>query len=227
MEINALINKPQSNINTNKKRVIAASIAGSALGIGAAVAGVYAMAKGRNPMTTLRNLTYAEGDVLLIGAGSVLGGLIGGAVCDNNKKNLKPKLREASQQFIGNMVFPISILAGANKLLNKFVIKSMENLSARDIVIKTAVCIASLVGGMELGNAVMNRVNNKIFKEKVKHDVHAEDYLVHADDLCLTANMVLKDFKQISAVTSKILPLTFIVAGSKTGMQQSEKSINL
>ncbi len=227
MEINALINKPQSNIKTNKKRVTAASIAGSAIGIGAAVAGVYAMAKRRNPMTTLKNLTYEEGDVLLIGAGSVLGGLTGGLMADKNKNNKTLKLREASQQFIGNMVFPISILAGANKLLNKYVIKSLENLSARDMVIKTAVCIASLVGGMELGNAVMNRVNNKIFKEEIKHDVHAEDYLVHADDLCLTANMVLKDFKQISAITSKILPLTFIVAGSKTGMQQSEKSINL
>ena len=68
----------------------------------------------------------------------------------------------------------------------------------------------------------MNKVNNKVFKEEVKHEVEAEDYLVHADDIFLATNMLLKDAKAISNVTSKILPATFIVAGSKTGMQKAE-----
>ena len=73
---------------------------------------------------------------------------------------------------------------------------------------------------MEIGNKVVNKLNNKIFKEEVKHDVKAEDYLVHADDICITANMLLKDVKSITSVTSTLLPLSFIVSGSKTGMQQ-------
>ena len=60
-------------------------------------------------------------------------------------------------------------------------------------------------------------MNNILFKEEVKRDVEASDYLVHADDLCLAANLILKDTKTISKVTSKILPATFILAGIKTG----------
>ena len=217
------VQQPAVKKNSRLNKVTASSIAGSAIGIAAGVGAVYSLAKKGNPLTSLKNLTYSEGDVLLVGLGSVLGGLTGGLIADKNKKNVKPKLREASQQYIGNMVFPVSILAGANKILEKYVFKTSATPTTwQGILLKTAVCIASLVGGMELGNKVMNKVNNKIFKEEVKHDVEPEDYLVHADDLCLTANMVLKDFKSISSVTSKLLPLTFIVAGSKTGMQKND-----
>ena len=48
-----------------------------------------------------------EKDVLLIGAGSVLGGLTGGLLTDKDPKNKVPKLREASQQFFGNTLFPV------------------------------------------------------------------------------------------------------------------------
>ena len=227
-EFAELINRPQlrtvnKEVKNKSKIVTPASIAGSAIGIASAVGCIYKAAKTKNPAASLKNLSYEEADVLLIGAGSVLGGLAGGLIADKDKKNVIPKLREASQQFIGNMVFPISILACANKLLNKYVFKSNQTpASAKGILLKSAVCVASLVGGMELGNKVMNKVNNKVFKEDIKHDVKAEDYLVHADDLCLTANMVLKDFKSVSAITSKLLPFTFIVAGSKTGMANKE-----
>ncbi|MCD7878317.1 MAG: hypothetical protein LUG16_00105 [Candidatus Gastranaerophilales bacterium] len=217
--------------NINKKNVKKASIAGSAIGIGAAVAGIYAMAKKGNPSLKLKNISYEEKDVLLIGAASVLGGLAGGLAADKEKKNIKPKLREASQQFFGNMVCPIGLLAASNKFLDKTNFKLPQINSASktakavntvlNVLPKAALTVASLVGGMEIGNKIMNNVNNKIFKEDVKHDVKPEDYLVHADDLCLTANMLLKNVKSVSAVTSKVLPATFIVAGSKTGMQQS------
>ena len=46
--------------------------------------------------------------------------------------------------------------------------------------------------------------------------------LVHSDDICLTANMLLKDTKVISSITSKALPLTMIIPGAKAGMQQKE-----
>ena len=233
--MNVIDTLSQTNVNlnnNNKKKVAAASIAGSAIGIAGAVAGVYAMAKKGNPAVSLKNFSYAEKDVLLIGAGSVLGGLTGGLIADKNNKNVKPKLREASQQFFGNMLCPIGLLAAGNKVLEKtnFKLPKINSNSkpaqivngVLSVLPKVAVTIGALMGGMEIGNKIMNTVNNKIFKEDIKHDVHAEDYLVHADDLCLAANMLLKDAKSISAVTSKILPATFIVAGSKTGMQQAE-----
>lgn len=214
-----------------KKKVAAASIIGSLAGICAAVGGVYAIAKGKNPAASIKNLHYEEADVLLIGAGSILGGLTGGVLADKNPKNRKSKLREASQQFFGNILCPVGLLSVSLKLFEKSGFKlpkinssskpaQMLNL-ALGALPKIAITIASLVCGMEAGNAIMNKVNDKVFKEKVKHHVHAEDYLLHADDLCLAANLLLKDTKSISQVTSKLLPFTFIIAGSKTGMQHS------
>ena len=82
--------------------------------------------------------------------------------------------------------------------------------------------MSAIAGGMEIGNKVMNKVNDKIFKEESKHDIKPEDYLMHADDICLAANMLLNKTDTISKITSKILPLSFIIAGSKTGMQQEK-----
>ncbi len=210
----------KKNIN---KKVTLASVAGSAAGIAGALGGIYLASRKNKTPINFKNYSYSEGDVLLIGAGSVLGGLAGGLISDD-KKNIKSKLREASQQFVGSMVFPIGILAGVNKLIDNYLFKSSLNFSStQQKVIKVLACVASLISGMELGNKVMNMVNNKIFKEEVKHDVRPEDYLVHTDDLCLCANMLLKDFKSVSAITSKLLPLSFIIAGSKTGVQQSRE----
>lgn len=231
MNVVDTISTPKTNINDKnyKRKVVAASIAGSAIGIAGAVAGIYAMAKKGNPAAGLKNLSYNEKDVLLIGAGSVIGGLAGGLAADGKKENVKPKLREASQQFLGNMLCPIGLLAAGNKILEKtnFKLPKINSNSkpaqiingVTSVLPKVVITVASLVGGMEIGNKVMNKVNNKIFKEDVKHDVNVEDYFVHADDLCLTANMLLKDARVISRLTSRVLPATFIVAGSKTGMQ--------
>ena len=227
-----------SKINTNaidkkqnRRNVKMASIAGSAIGIAGAVAGIYTMAKKGNPIATLRNLAYSEKDVLLIGASSIAGGLAGGLIADKDKKNVVPKLREASQQLVGCTAIPVGLLAAGNKILEKtnFKLPQIKSKSKAAMAIngalavlpKVAVTVASLVGGMHVGNKVMNSVNNKIFKEDVKHDVKAEDFLVHADDLCLTANMVLKDIGPVAAVTSKILPATFLVSGAKTGMSEA------
>ncbi len=205
-----------SKINTNKtnksNKNMTGSIIGSAAGIAAGVAAVYSIAKKGNPQLKLKNLTYEEKDVLIMGAGSVLGGLAGGLLTDDDKNNVKPKLREASQQFFGCLAAPLSLLALGNHALKKHNVTKTAP--------KVGVVLASLFGGMEIGNFVMNKVNNKIFKQEVKHDVKPSDYLLHFDDLCLTANMILKDVKSLSGITSKILPATLILAGTKTGIKK-------
>ena len=94
MKTSPIINE-QKQVN-NRKKVVAASVAGSALGIATSVAGLYAMAKKGNPALALKNLAYQEKDVLLIGASSILGGLAGGLIADNDKENItiivNPKL---------------------------------------------------------------------------------------------------------------------------------------
>ena len=234
MKINSINTVSQKNNNQRKNKAVvtAASIAGSALGVAGTVAGLYAIAKKGNPATSLLNLKYAEKDALLIGAGSIVGGLAGGLIADHNKENINPKLREASQQFVGNTLFPIVTSAFANKALDKSGFKLPQINSTSKIAKianvalaaapKVVVTLASLIGGMQVGNKLMNTVNNKIFKEDVKHSIAPEDMLVHSDDICLTANMLLKDTKVISSITSKALPLTMIILGAKAGMQQKE-----
>ena len=214
----------------DRKKVKTASFIGSALGIAGAVAGILAMAKKANPAASLKNLTYNEKDILLIGAGSILGGLTGGLLTDKNKENTKPKLREASQQFFGSLMCPIAILSVAEKALEKSGFKMPQIKSASKYVNnvigalpKIAITIGSLIAGMEIGNKIMNKINNKIFNEEVKHEVHPSDYLVHTDDMCVAASLLLKDSKSLSAITSKALPLSFILAGAKTGMQEKEE----
>lgn len=233
MKVNSIgaVQQPKSDKNT-KKKVTVASVAGSAVGIAGTVAGIYMAAKKGNPAVKLSNLSYSEVDAFLLGTSAIVGGLAGGLIADDNKENVTPKLREATQQLIGNTLLPIGILAVANKLLAKSGLK-MPQINSTSAIAKFAnnalntlpkavVTVASLMGGMEIGNKIVNKVNNKVFKEEVKHDVHPEDYLVHADDLCLTLSMIFKDTKSISSITSKALPLTFLVSGAKTGMQQKE-----
>lgn len=209
---------PVSSVHQDNKsdrnRVKAASIIGSAIGIAAVAAAVYGIAKKGNPALKFKNISYEEKDALLIGVGSVAGGLAGGLISDKNKDNIKPKLREASQQIVGCMVFPFTFLYAGNRLLKS------KNITG--MIPKALTTVAALVSGMEIGNKVVNIFNDKIYKEKVKHDVHAEDYFVHTDDICITANMLLKDVPSLSSITSKLLPASFIISGSKTGMASKD-----
>lgn len=214
------------------KKVIAGATIGSALGIAGAVAGVYHMAKKGDPKLLLRNLAYEEKDVLLIGAGSVLGGLTGGLLTDKEKKNTVPKIREATEQMVGCIALPVGLLAVGNKLLDKANIKMPQLKSASTMaeyvnnalkhLPKVLTTVGCLVAGMFLGHEIMTKVNNKIFKEEDNHKIEAKDFLVHTDDLCVASSLIFKDTEKISKVTNKLLPLSFILSGIKTGTRQAE-----
>ena len=138
-------------------------------------------------------------------------------------------MREATLQFFGSLACPLGILAVANRQLEKSGFRlpkingNSKAVKQANIVIealpKIAVTIGSLVAGMNIGNRIMNKVNNKIFGQHEDRKVHASDYLVHADDVCVAASLLLKDNKSIAAITSKARPASFILAGTKTGYQ--------
>ena len=208
--------KQSSNVDNNSKQYIrAASLAGTVLGISSAVASCYMIKKHSNPALSLKNLAYNEKDILLLGAGSVLGGLAGGLISDKNQSNQIPKLREASLQFFGNLACPLAVLTCANKLFDRPGLKSAT-------ITKIAVIISSLVLGMNIGNKIMNKVNNKIFNQEQNRKIHSSDYLVHTDDICIAASLLLKDSSALSKIVSRVLPFSFILSGTKTGTQESQ-----
>lgn len=230
MQVNHI--QPEQKQINNRKKVVNASVAGSAIGIATTVAGIYKMAKKGNPSLSLRKLAYNEKDVLLIGTNAVLGGLAGGLIADKDKENVVPKLRETTHQLIGNTLFPVSFVALGNKILEKTNFKLPQINSNSKIanvanvflkaLPKSAMTLLGLFGGAAIGNKIVNSINNKIFKEEVKHSVAPEDMLVHTDDICFATSMLLKDSPKISSFTNAILPATFLVSGAKTGMQQRE-----
>lgn len=204
----------------HKQKIMVASTLGCTLGIAAAVASCYILKKQSTPQILFKNLTYNEKDILMIGAGSILGGLSGGLLIDNNKKNITPKLREASLQFFGNLATPLSLLFVSNKAMDYYYFKTKPFGNPKSPIPKILASIISLVAGMNIGNKIMNKVNNKIFNQTQNRKVTKMDYLVHTDDILIAANLLLKDSKSISNITSKLLPASFILAGVKTGMQQ-------
>ena len=218
------IEKPK---NDNVKK---ASYIGSAIGIFSAVGIALALAKKKNPNINFKTLTYDEKDILMLGGGSILGGLTGGLLADKNKENKIPKYREALQQFFGSLLCPVGVISVAEHLYDKsgFKVPDIKTNSkllknAIKAAPKIAVTAVSLVFGMELGNRIMNKINNKLFKKEEKYEVHPSDYLVHADDLCVAINLIFKDTPKIATVASKALPFAFILAGAKTGMQEENK----
>lgn len=236
--INPAIQSPKNTAHSkhfdgrsNDNKVKAASVAGSAIGIGTAIAAIlYKLKKGGNP-TKFMDLKYSETDAIALGLSSVAGGLIGGAAVDK-KENRKSKVREALQQMGGCILAPVGLLAVNMKLLEKSKFKmplineSKKLAKSLNPVLKgvprIVITLGSLFAGMEAGNFIMTKINNKIFKENVKHEVEPSDYTAHADDICFASTFIFKN-PVIQKITSKILPATFLVAGYKTGTHTPEK----
>lgn len=211
-------------------KVKVASFVGSTAGIALSIAGIlYGLKKSGSP-TKFMNLRYGEKEVIALGASSIVGGLAGGSLFDK-KSNLKPKLREGIRQLAGNILAPVGLLAVNLKLLEKsklalpLIKESSKAAKALNPVIKglprMLVTCFSLVAGMEIGNTLINKVNNKVFNEnEVKH-TKPSDYSAHADDICFASTFMFNN-PAIQSFVSKILPATFLVAGYETGTKAPE-----
>lgn len=171
-------------------------------------------------------------DLLKLAAGSILGGLTGGLLTDK-KENAKPKVRESLQQFFGNITIPVSILALNMHLLDKSKFKMPLLKETRKFASKLnplikqvpriGITIASLFGGLALGNKIMNKVNDKIFNGKENREVKPSDFSAHADDLCFASSFIFKSPK-VQGVISRILPATFLVAGYEAGTHKAQEN---
>lgn len=235
MEINSITNRfTNSTINakgrkgepsTNNKKVIAATIAGTTVGIVSAVA---LLAKGKEGkfLQRVQAIEYGAKDVILLGGASVTGGLVGGLLSDK-KENAKPKLREALQQFGGNILVPVSMLAGALTLYEKHKIKipNIEKFSEKtnkyiQAIPKAAVTIGTLLIGTKVGNVIMNKFTNKVFKEEKKRCIEAKDFSASVDDVCYSLPFVL-DNAAVQKFVATVLPFIFLIPGYETGTKQA------
>lgn len=177
-------------------------------------------------------------EILALAAGSLVGGLAGGIAVD--KTNKRDKIKETLQQFVGNIVFPISFVAGGNwaydKIIKKTGFKMPEvNNKALNAILKAfppvAVVLGSLAVGIKVGNEVANNMNNKIFVEDEDRDIKLTDFAAHVDDTLLGASLVAQNLSPtstttaassgaISAVASRLIPPALVIPGYMAGTAQ-------
>ena len=151
----------------------------------------------------LAKIHYHDEQVIPIGVGSVLGGLVGGYMIDKDKHARKEKRREALMQ-IGNISIPIltvDFLSGKLKKYGK--------------VAQSTGAVAGIFAGVYLANIVMNRVNNFIFRQKEGRDMKITDFSAHLDDAVVAASYVSQH--PIVHAISRVIPIALMIPGNEVG----------
>jgi hypothetical protein len=179
--------------------------------------------------TYLANAKYKTKEVVTIGLGSCLGGFIGGAIFDKDKKNIKAKAQEGVAG-LTNIALPVAFVETmlcAGKFISK---KTMPNWLKSKNIAKKAVAttpqITGALGGLAIGmvaaNKVSNKINEVVFKQKENRSIKKEDFAAHVDDICVAATLVA-DKNPITNFVARFIPAFLMVAGIETGNKQAHK----
>lgn len=158
----------------------------------------------------LARVQYHDKEVISIGAGSCLGGLVGGYIIDKNPENRKAKRREAVMQ-LGNVSIPILTVEGFANIAKKW------NKTARSLF-----AVAGIFTGVYLANILMNTFSNVLFKSKSgERGVKATDFSAHLDDAVVAASYI-SDAKLVHYF-ARIIPLALMFAGNEVGCKEKQQ----
>lgn len=201
--------------------------------------------------TYLYKAKYEEPEILAMGAGSILGGLIGGTIIDkrssNSKAEFKSKVGESIIQ-MGNITVPILSVGQCARLGDKLE-KGLENRLSTNAsktahvlakVPKLALTIAGLGAGMYIGNVVANVLKSKLLDATEQRKMKLSDLFMHWDDLCLAASFYTEpETKMVNGVPvtnpnptlaqkvtfgfSRLLPVAMMMAGYQVGCKGLER----
>ena len=213
-------NKENNTYNANQKGVVLATTALGVLGSCALLAkkAKYSL----NPIKMFSNIKnsylskvkYEVKEVCTIGAGSCLGGLVGGYLIDKDKENRRIKRREALMHY-GNIAIPI-ITVGV-------VVDEVFKKSNKWVKALAGICGIGV--GLYLANIIMNKLCNFIFKdESASRGIEITDLPAHLDDAVVSAGYVFPTSKFVHGL-SRIIPLALMVAGNEVGTKNKEDFI--
>jgi len=199
---------------SNKKKAVVAAT--SAIGTLASMAVLAKRAnKGssyknlfKNIASYWKNIEFHDKEIITIGAGSCLGGLLGGYLVDKNPENRKAKRRETIMQ-IGNISIPILTVEACAKLTKK----------SKNIV-KTLAACGGLIAGVYLANVLMNTLSDAIFKNNNDRGVKATDFSAHVDDMVVAAEYISNH--PIIHGIARIIPVALMIPGNEVG----KKTVN-
>lgn len=151
-------------------------------------------------------------EMILMGFGSVSGGLAGGLLFDKTGKK-KNKIKESVFQFM-NILVPTSLVAGMISLIEK-------NKNPKMIWLKIPATIGGIAVGMPAAAVVSNKINNNFVDKNAEHErkLKLKDCFVHVDDFI--SALVLSKIPFIDKIQAdKILPAIYSVCGYEAGAKQ-------
>ena len=168
---------------------------------------------------------YKTAQIVTMGAGSIIGGLIGGSLFDD-KKNFNSKVREGIVQ-IANISFPIAFVEALSYCGTALSRKLMPNWSKSANILKQAAtklpsalgAAAGLITGMYIGNRCSNKFNEKVFNKKDNRPMKWKDFSAHVDDIAVAATFVAPE-NVVTKGISRLIPLALLVAGYETGTKK-------
>ena len=165
----------------------------------------------------LKNTKIKAPEVVSMGIGTCLGGLIGGYIIDKDPINRKAKRREAIMQ-IGNISIPILTVDLSDKICNKL---KVSKETAKGKSIRTVASLGAILTGIYLANFAMNKVSNIIFKEKNnERGVKGTDLFPHIDDVLASAQYINEN-SNIAHKVARIVPFALMVAGNEVGNKKA------
>ncbi len=228
----------QESSYSTKDKVIVAST--SVLGVVVAMAGLAKHAKySLKPSKIVKSITnykcfknsyfmqtvYKAKPVITIGAGTCLGGLIGGYAIDKDPANRKAKTREAVMQ-MGNISIPILTVAGLAGWTEKYgkVVNSFASLGAVFV-------------GVYLANILMNKLGDLLFNNKQQtRGVKATDFSAHLDDFVLASSYIFPKQEAVSGTKNfsgimgnvvhglgRLVPAALVIPGYEIGKKEACK----
>lgn len=159
------------------------------------------------------NIDYKLKEIIIVGAGGVIGGLAGGLL-DKKEKHKLEKIEEGAFQMM-NVTFPALLVSGSMKLCEK--VKFLNNAPSKIIA-----SIASILIGANAAVALSNKTDN-IFFDKYNHDpdrkLKPKDFVIHVDDFIGT--LILAKFPLADKLhMNKILPFVYAWSGYHVGEAQ-------
>ena len=178
-------------------------------------------------------LEIEEKEILGLAAGSVTGGLIGGALVD--KKNMKAKIREAITQMAGNVIVPVAFVGGASRIYKKYetqIVNAMpqiKNSSKKlveyinrfiQIIPALGITFTALGVGIVTGSKITNLINEKFFAQKQERKIKKTDFAPHVDDLCLAVTLMGPKNSPLASTITRTVPLFLSVPGYQVGKAQ-------
>ena len=163
---------------------------------------------------------FDDKPVIIIGAGSCLGGLTGGYMIDKDKENRKSKLRETLLQMTNislPIIFTTRMAKWGQKLGNKYWDKGrIKKLQTYRTKLPQALsAMIGLFAGVFTANIVANKINEHLFCQGKGRPVQASDFSAHLDDICVAARQVSNS--KLTDYIQKLVPIALMIAGNEVG----------